>query len=69
MMWSRSPKTAESCRNRKGNVSNVYKMYLKTTQKLFVVSKSDNISKAAASIPGIDVCDAKNLSVLNLAPG
>ena len=36
---------------------------------LFVVSKSENISKAAGTIPGIDVCSAKNLSVLNLAPG
>ena len=47
----------------RGRVSKVGK------SALFVVSKSDNISKAAASIPGIDVCDAKNLSVLNLAPG
>ena len=36
---------------------------------LLVVSKSENISKAAGTIPGIDVCEAKNLSVLNLAPG
>ena len=36
---------------------------------LFVVSKSENISKAAGSIPGIEVCNAKDLSVLNLAPG
>jgi len=47
----------------RGRVSKVGK------SALFVVSKSENISKAAASIPGIDVCDAKNLSVLNLAPG
>ena len=36
---------------------------------LIVVSKSENIKKAAGTIPGIDVCSAKNLSVLNLAPG
>ena len=47
----------------RGRVSKVGK------SALFVVSKSENISKAAASIPGIDVCEAKNLSVLNLAPG
>ena len=36
---------------------------------LFVVSKSENIAKAAGGIPGVEVCIAKNLSVLNLAPG
>ena len=30
---------------------------------------SENITKAAGAIKGIDVCEAKNLSVLNLAPG
>ena len=47
----------------RGRVSKVGK------SALFVVSKSENISKAAGTIPGIDVCTAKNLSVLNLAPG
>ena len=47
----------------RGRVSKVGK------SALLVVSKSENISKAAAGIPGIDVCAAKNLSVLNLAPG
>ena len=47
----------------RGRVSKVGK------SALFVVSKSENISKAAGSIPGIDVCPAKDLSVLNLAPG
>ena len=47
----------------RGRVSKVGK------SALFVVSKSENISKAAGSIPGIDVCNAKDLSVLNLAPG
>ena len=36
---------------------------------LFVVSNSEKISKACSGIPGVDVCSAKNLSVLNLAPG
>jgi large subunit ribosomal protein L4e len=36
---------------------------------LFVVSESENISKAAGTIPGINICSAKDLSVLNLAPG
>ena len=47
----------------RGRVSKVGK------SALFVVSKSENISKAAGSIPGIEVCNAKELSVLNLAPG
>ena len=47
----------------RGRVSKVGK------SALLVVSKSENISKAAAGILGIDVCSAKNLSVLNLAPG
>ena len=47
----------------RGRVSKVGK------SALFVVSKSENISKAAGAIPGIDVCNAKDLSVLNLAPG
>ena len=47
----------------RGRVSKVGK------SALFVVSKSENISKAAGTIPGIDVCNAKDLSVLNLAPG
>ena len=36
---------------------------------LFVVSNSEKITKACSSIPGIDVCSVKDLSVLNLAPG
>ena len=36
---------------------------------LFVVSKGENINKAANSIHGVDVCPAKDLSVLDLAPG
>ena len=47
----------------RGRVSKVGK------SAIFVVSKSENISKAASGIPGIDVCNAKDLSVLNLAPG
>jgi large subunit ribosomal protein L4e len=36
---------------------------------LFVVSDSKKLSHACGSIPGIDVQTAKNLSVLDLAPG
>ena len=36
---------------------------------LFVVSKGENVVKAANSIPGVEVCRAKELSVLDLAPG
>jgi len=36
---------------------------------LFVVSNGASIVKAANSIPGVEVCPAKNLSVLDLAPG
>jgi large subunit ribosomal protein L4e len=36
---------------------------------LFVVQNSKNLSKACGTLKGIDVCTAKNLSVLDLAPG
>ena len=36
---------------------------------LFVVSDSKKLSHACGSIPGVDVQSAKNLSVLDLAPG
>ena len=36
---------------------------------LFVVSNSKKLSHACGSIPGVDVQTAKNLSVLDLAPG
>ena len=36
---------------------------------LFVVSNNEKISNACSGIPGIDTCSAKNLSVLDLAPG
>ena len=36
---------------------------------LLVVKDSKNLSKAAGSLLGVDVVDAKNLSVLDLAPG
>jgi len=36
---------------------------------LFVVSKGTSIVKAANSIPGVEVCPAKDISVLDLAPG
>ncbi len=36
---------------------------------LFVVKDAKNLSKACGSIPGVDVVEAKNLSVMDLAPG
>ena len=36
---------------------------------LFIVSNSKKLSAACGSIPGVDVQSAKNLSVLDLAPG
>jgi large subunit ribosomal protein L4e len=36
---------------------------------LFVVAKSEKLSKACKVIPGIDVKQVKDLSVLDLAPG
>jgi large subunit ribosomal protein L4e len=36
---------------------------------LFVTKDSSNLSKACGSFPGVEVCPAKNLSVLDLAPG
>ena len=36
---------------------------------LFIVSKSTKLSSATGAIPGVDVQSAKNLSVLDLAPG
>jgi len=36
---------------------------------LFVVSKSKKLSNACGAIPGVDVQAAKDLSVLDLAPG
>ena len=36
---------------------------------LFVVKSSEHLSKAAGSIPGVDVQSVNNLSVLDLAPG
>ena len=36
---------------------------------LFVTKNSSNLSKACGAFPGVEVCSAKNLSVLDLAPG
>jgi len=34
-----------------------------------LLSKSEKLSKACGNIPGVEVQSAKNLSVLDLAPG
>ncbi len=36
---------------------------------LLVVKDAKKLSKASNSIPGVDVVEAKNLSVIDLAPG
>ncbi len=36
---------------------------------LFVTADSSNLSKATGAVPGVEVRDVKNLSVLDLAPG
>ena len=36
---------------------------------LFVTSNSTNISKATGALPGVEVRNVKDLSVLDLAPG
>ena len=36
---------------------------------LFVTKDASNLSKACGSFPGVETCSAKNLSVLDLAPG
>ena len=36
---------------------------------LFVLADSKNVKKACKSIPGVDACSVKDLSVLELAPG
>ncbi|HKU33652.1 MAG TPA: 50S ribosomal protein L4 [Candidatus Nitrosotalea sp.] len=36
---------------------------------LFVVKDAKKLAKASSSIPGVDVVEAKNLSVIDLAPG
>jgi len=36
---------------------------------LFVLADSKNVKKACNSIPGVDACSVKDLSVLDLAPG
>ncbi|MBU0628325.1 MAG: 50S ribosomal protein L4 [Nanoarchaeota archaeon] len=43
--------------------------YIKRKGPLLVVSKDCNLTKSAANIPGIDVCEVKNLNVRLLAPG
>ncbi|MDE1866489.1 MAG: 50S ribosomal protein L4, partial [Thaumarchaeota archaeon] len=36
---------------------------------LLVVKDSKSLAKACGSMPGVDVVEAKNLSVIHLAPG
>tara|TARA_Y100000590_G_scaffold370549_1_gene432457 strand:+ start:6438 stop:7250 length:813 start_codon:yes stop_codon:yes gene_type:complete len=59
----------ENRKRRTGKVALRGRVTKKGKSALFVVSKSEKLSKAIGGIPGIDVCSAKDLSVLNLAPG
>ena len=43
--------------------------YKRKKSFLFVVSKNNGIVKACKNIPGVDICNAKNLNVELLAPG
>ncbi|MEM1945970.1 MAG: 50S ribosomal protein L4 [Candidatus Caldarchaeum sp.] len=43
--------------------------YKKRRGPLIVVSKKCSLVKAAENVPGVDVVEARNLSVLDLAPG
>ena len=36
---------------------------------LFVLADSKNVKNACSSIPGVNACSVKDLSVLDLAPG
>ena len=36
---------------------------------LFVLGNAKNVKNACGAIPGVDACSAKDLSVLDLAPG
>ncbi len=58
---SRKPRTGKS--SLRGRAKKIGK------SALFVVSKSENLSKACGAIPGIDVKTVNELSVLDLAPG
>ena len=59
----------ENRRKRSGKVALRGRVTKTGKSVLFVVSKSEKLSKATGTIPGVEVCSAKNLSVLNLAPG
>ena len=58
---SRRPRTGKSAL--RGRTTKIGKSVL------FVVSNAKKLSSACGSIPGVDVQTAKNLSVLDLAPG
>tara|TARA_B110000014_G_scaffold254208_1_gene234524 strand:+ start:804 stop:1616 length:813 start_codon:yes stop_codon:yes gene_type:complete len=62
-------KRLENRKRRSGKV--VLRGRTKKTGKsvLFVLDNSKNVKKACHSIPGVDSCSVKDLSVLELAPG
>ena len=62
-------KRLESRKRRTGKVALRGRVSKIGKSVLFVVSKGATIVKAANSIPGVEVCRAKDISVLDLAPG
>jgi len=66
---SQDVKRLESRKRRTGKVALRGRVSKVGKSALFVVTKGENILKAANSIPGVEVCHAKELSVLDLAPG
>ena len=62
-------KRLENRRKRTGKVALRGRVSKIGKSVLFVVSKGENVAKATNSVPGVEVCRAKDLSVLDLAPG
>jgi len=62
-------KRAEIKKIRAGKGKMRGRRYKKKKSVLFIVSKSNGIVKACKNIPGVDICNIKNLNVELLAPG
>lgn len=62
----------ERCRERKvraGKGKKRGRRYKRRVGPLIVISRDEGISRAAGSLPGVEVVNVKDLSVLHLAPG
>ncbi len=62
-------KAKKKKRTRAGKGKMRGRRYKKKKSILIVVGKNEGIYKAAKNLPGVDVVEARNLSVLDLAPG